>query len=263
MNRKMIWAEVISQEKIADDIYDLKLLAPDAAAEAVPGQFVSLFTGDEAHLLPRPISICGADGAEGTLRLVYRIAGYGTERFSHLAPGGKVQLLGPLGNGFLSEKNAAYTKEGEILLVGGGIGIPPMLFLAGSLAGKSTAVLGYRNSDTFLDDEFRTVCRDTVIATDDGSLGVHGTVLDAIRQKGLNPSVIFACGPTPMLKGLKAYAKEKGIPCFISLEERMACGIGACLACVCRTAAKDEHSNVNNARICTEGPVFAAEEVEL
>ena len=101
------------------------------------------------------------------------------------------------------------------------------------------------------------------VATEDGSAGTKGNVLDAIRENGLKADVIYACGPTPMLRALKEYAKKNGIECWISMEERMACGIGACLACVCKSKDKDHHTNVNNKRICKEGPVFLAEEVEF
>ena len=122
--------------------------------------------------------------------------------------------------------------------------------------------MGYRNADTFLLDEFEAVA-ETFVATEDGSLGTKGNVIDAIKNKKLNADVIYACGPTPMLRALKNYAEENSMVCYISMEERMACGIGACLACVCKSRDKDAHSNVNNKRICKEGPVFNAKEVEL
>ena len=262
MNRKKIWADVQSQSELAEGIFDLRLYAPQIAANALPGQFVSLYTSDSAHLLPRPISICEASPENGQIRLVYRLAGYGTGEFSTLHSGSRIAVTGPLGNGF-PLKEEPLASAGQVLLVGGGIGIPPMLGLARALPGRAAALLGYRSSDTFLDDEFAAACTGTTIATDDGSLGVHGTVVDAIREKGLKADVVCACGPVPMLRALKVWAAEAGIPCYISLEERMACGIGACLACVCRTAEKDPHTNVNNARICREGPVFAADAVEL
>ena len=116
--------------------------------------------------------------------------------------------------------------------------------------------------ELFLMDEFREE-GEVYVATEDGSAGTEGNVLDAIRENGLTADIIYACGPTPMLRALKAYAQEQDIECWISMEERMACGIGACLACVCQSKDKDEHSNVNNKRVCKEGPVFRAEEVEL
>ena len=147
-------------------------------------------------------------------------------------------------------------------MIGGGIGIPPMLELAKELSCQVQAVLGYRDNSLFLKKEFENY-GSVYVATEDGSAGTKGNVLDAIRENGLHADIIFACGPTPMLKALKAYAGEQGIPCYLSLEERMACGIGACLACVCQSKEIDSHSHVHNKRICKDGPVFAAEEVEL
>ena len=169
--------------------------------------------------------------------------------------GETLRILGPLGNGFtLGEKSA--------FLIGGGIGIPPMLELAKELNCEKQIVVGYRNDELFLADELKQY-GEVIVATEDGSVGTKGNVLDAIRENGLKADVIYACGPTPMLRALKQYAQENNIECWISMEERMACGIGACLACVCKSKEKDHHTNVNNKRICKEGPVFRAEEVEL
>lgn len=249
-------AVVVSQKTIATDIYDLTIQTKDIAAYAKAGQFISLYCNDGTKLLPRPISLCGIDREAGTLRMVYRVTGEntGTEEFSKMKEGDTVRVLGPLGNGFdLGSKKA--------FLIGGGIGIPPMLQLAKELNCEKTAVLGYRD-ELFLLEDFKEVC-DTYIATEDGSAGTKGNVIDAIKANGLSADIIYACGPTPMLRALKAYAKEQGMECYVSMEERMACGIGACLACVCKTKEKDHHTNVHNKRICKEGPVFNAEEVEL
>ena len=145
--------------------------------------------------------------------------------------------------------------------MGGGIGIPPMLQTAKELNGTKTAILGYRD-ELFLNDEFQAYA-DVCVATEDGSTGTKGNVMDAIRENALEADVIFACGPTPMLRAIKAYAEEKNIPCWISMEERMACGVGACLACVCQSKDVDDHSQVHNKRICKDGPVFLADEIEL
>lgn len=252
---------VLSQRSLGNDIYDLVLQTKDIARAAKAGQFVSVYSNDKSKLLPRPISLCGIDREKGTLRLVYRVTGQGTgtEEFSRLKEGDTVKLLGPLGNGFTVESGK------KAFLIGGGIGVPPMLQLAKEMkaAGENLqVVMGYRNADTFLLDEFEAVA-ETFVATEDGSLGTKGNVIDAIKNKKLNADVIYACGPTPMLKALKNYAEENNMVCYISMEERMACGIGACLACVCKSRDKDAHSNVNNKRICKEGPVFNAKEVEL
>ena len=256
-------AVVVSQEEIAAQVYSLVLKTEKIAAAASCGQFVSLYCKDKSRLLPRPISICRADAAEGTIRLVYRIAGAGTKEFSQLAAGDDIDVLGPLGNGFPVERAAGK----KVLAVAGGIGIPPMLELAARLReeGRCTqlgAVLGYRDNETFLKEDLEAYA-DVRIATEDGSVGTKGNVIDAIRENALSPEVIYACGPTPMLRALAGYAKDNGIECWLSLEERMACGIGACLACVCRTAQTDEHSKVKNKRICAEGPVFLSTEVIL
>lgn len=252
---------VLSQRSLGNDIYDLVLQTKDIARAAKAGQFVSVYSNDKSKLLPRPISLCGIDREKGTLRLVYRVTGQGTgtEEFSRLKEGDTVKLLGPLGNGFTVESGK------KAFLIGGGIGVPPMLQLAKEMraAGENLqVVMGYRNADTFLLDEFEAVA-ETFVATEDGSLGTKGNVIDAIKNEKLNADVIYACGPTPMLRALKNYAEENNMVCYISMEERMACGIGACLACVCKSRDKDAHSNVNNKRICKEGPVFNAKEVEL
>ena len=168
--------------------------------------------------------------------------------------GETLHIVGPLGNGFPKKEKKAF-------LIGGGIGIPPMLQLAKELDCEKQIVLGYRD-ELFLLDEFQKQ-GEVYLATEDGSAGTKGNVLDAIRANALTADVIYACGPMPMLRALKTYAAENGIECWISMEERMACGIGACLACVCKSKEKDAHSNVNNKRICKEGPVFLAEEVEF
>lgn len=249
-------AKILSQNKIADGIYSM-WIETSAAKEAKPGQFIDVYVNDDSKLLPRPISIC--EVKDNSLRIVYRVVGGGTKIMSTYQEGDEIQIIGPLGNGF-------DMRDGKAILVGGGIGIPPMVELAKNLSEKIgrenvISVMGYRD-ELFLVDEleqFSTV----VIATEDGSTGTKGTVIDALNENGVDGDVLYACGPIPMLKALKDWANEKGIECQISLEERMACGIGACLACVCKTKEKDEHSNVCNKRICKDGPVFDANEIDF
>lgn len=255
MAPKKTVAKVCSQDMLAEGIYSMWLAAPEIAEEAQPGQFVSVYPNDRTRLLPRPISICETDKKNGRIRIVYRVAGGGTKEFSGCRAGDEIAVMGPLGNGFPLLKKKAF-------LIGGGIGIPPMLELAKNLECEKTAVLGYRDGATFLKDEIGTYAK-VAVASEDGSVGTKGNVLDAIREGGLTADVIYACGPTPMLKAVKAYALENGIECYLSLEERMACGIGACLACTCHTPDVDEHSNVRNRRVCKDGPVFRAEDVDL
>ena len=283
-------AVVVDQNALGRGIYDLTLKTTNIAKAAKAGQFVSVYSNDRSKLLPRPISLCGIDRDEDTIRLVYRVTGEntGTEEFSKLVMGDKIRILGPLGNGFTVEPGK------KAFLIGGGIGVPPMLQLAKDINsgvvqttgavdtntqekeqteekqinghGKKICdmniIMGYRDENTFLLDEFKEQA-DSFVATEDGSVGTKGNVIDAINENGLEADVIYACGPMPMLRALKAYAMEHDMECYVSMEERMACGIGACLACVCKTKDKDAHSNVNNKRICKEGPVFNAKEVEL
>ena len=260
-DKKKCLAVVASQEKITEGIYSMWLQFPEdynVAGMAVPGQFISMYCGEGSRLLPRPISICEIEPAQRKLRVVYRVAGKGTEEFSGLEEGAQIPVMGPLGNGFTR-------KSGKAVLIGGGIGIPPMLALAKALKAEGaevSVVLGYRDGDLFLKKEFEPYA-DVYISTEDGSVGTRGNVIDAIRENGLDADTIYACGPMPMLRGVKAYAAEKETEAQISLEERMACGIGACLGCVCNSTDVYSHSHVQNKRVCKDGPVFNAEDVTL
>ena len=248
-------AVVVDQSSLGNGIYDLTLKTDKIAKAARAGQFVSVYSNDKSKLLPRPISLCGINRDEDTIRLVYRVTGEGTgtEEFSKLVMGDKVRLLGPLGNGFTVQPGK------KAFLIGGGIGVPPMLQLAKDInagivqtpggeknPGQSARVdmnivMGYRDENTFLLDEFKEQAA-SFVATEDGSVGTKGNVIDAIKENALEADVIYACGPMPMLRALKAYSTEHDMDCFVSMEERMACGIGACLACVCKTKDKDAHS---------------------
>ncbi len=255
---------VLSQKEIAPQIFDM-WIGTGLAAQARPGQFIGVYPRDKSTLLPRPISICQADRERQALRIVYRVAGRGTEEFSHYKEGDEIAILGTLGNGFPLE--AAEGKR--VLLMGGGIGIPPLLAVAEALSGTLgeagadiRTVLGYRDSGLFLKEDFRRYGA-VYVAAEDGSVGIRGNVMDAVAAENLAADVIYACGPMPMLRAIKGYAAQQGIDAYISLEEHMACGVGACLGCVVKTKEINRHSHVNNARICTEGPVFEAKEVEI
>ena len=249
---------VIEQKMIADGICSMWLDAKEVAVQAKPGQFISVYSNDKSRVLPRPISICEIDREKGTLRIVYRVVGKGTEEFSKAEAGDSFEILGPLGNGFPIEE----AKGKKVLMIGGGIGVPPMLQTAKEIEGEAIIVSGYRNQDLFLKEELESAGT-LFIATEDGSVGTKGNVVDAIRENQIEADMMFACGPKPMLRALKNYALEKGIPCWISMEEKMACGVGARLACVCQSKDVDSHSHVHNKRICKDGPVFLSTEVEL
>lgn len=252
-------ARVYKQQQIAPGIYDM-WINTTLASQAKPGQFISVYTQDKSALLPRPISICETDITNSRLRIVYRVAGKGTAEFSRYKTGHRVDILGTLGNGFPLEK-----AEGKrLFLMGGGIGIPPMLVVAKAVKNTTSVdvIVGYRDKELFLAEDLQKYAA-VHVATEDGSVGTKGNVMNVIEDEKLEADIIFACGPMPMLRAIKQYAAKKGIEAYLSLEERMACGVGACLGCVVKTKEVDHHSHVNNARICTDGPVYNAEDVEI
>ncbi len=248
-------AVIRSNDMIFNGIFSMWIENHAIAKLARPGQFLAVYCNDRSRLLPRPISICEIDEIQSAVRIVYRVAGKGTDEFSSMTAGQQIEIMGPLGNGYNLQK------EGKAVLFGGGIGIPPMLELAKQLTCEKTIVLGFRDK-SFLKEEFRPYGT-VIVASEDGSCGMKGNVIDAAEENAVIGDMIYACGPMPMLRGVKKFSETKGIPAQISLEERMACGVGACLGCVCRSVHKDEHLNVNKKRICKEGPVFLAEEVEI
>lgn len=250
-------AIILSQREIAPQIYSM-WIETDLAEQAKPGQFLCIYPKDKSTLLPRPISICEVRVDRKSLRIVYRVAGRGTGEFAGYRRGGTIDIMGTLGNGFPVEEAAGK----KVFLMGGGIGVPPILQLAKEIQGEKQIIVGYRDAHTFLREDLEKYGR-VYIATEDGSIGFKGNVMNAIAKGGLEADLIYACGPMPMLRAIKAYAAEHHIRAYISLEEHMACGVGACLGCVVKTKEIDHHSHVKNARICTDGPVFEADEVDI
>ena len=216
-----------------------------------PDQFVHVKCG-HSRLLRRPISIC--DWEENLLRIVFEVRGEGTEWLSRRKAGDRLDVLGPLGRGFRMDR------EGRYLLVGGGIGVPPMLGCAKWTAERSTAVLGFRSADrAMLSEDFQKSCKEIFLCSDDGSIGRHGFVDAQVRdilEKDKDFTAVLACGPKPMLKNVAAVAAGFGVPCQVSMEERMACGVGACLGCAIQMA------DGTMKHVCKDGPVFDAEEVD-
>jgi dihydroorotate dehydrogenase electron transfer subunit len=245
---------IADKTAIAREIYSFTISCPEVAAAACPGQFVHIRA--RGYTLRRPISICGIDKEKGTLRIVFEIRGEGTAEIARLNKGDLIDMLAPLGHGFTVDPS--YNK---VVLIGGGIGTPPMLPLAKAYGNKAIAISGFRNaSAVILQDDFRQTGAEAILCTDDGSAGIHGFVTQPLKELAEKGGIdaVYACGPMPMLKGVSAICKENGIFCQISLEERMACGIGACLGCACRTVRNDEEYF---AHVCKDGPVFNAEEV--
>lgn len=245
-------AEILSNKEIAENIFEMNILVPEISNEAKPGQFINIYTGLGENILPRPISISEIDKEKGSLTLIYQIAGKGTKVFSSLKENDKVQVLGPLGNGFeISEK------EGTYILVGGGIGAPPLVEVAKNLKGRIIVFLGSR-SNPILVEKFQFLGAEVNVATDDGSVGFKGNVVELMKEINLNADAIYSCGPKIMLKFLSEWALEKGIDAQVSMEERMACGIGACVGC----AVKIKKDNgFENKKVCKDGPVFKGSEV--
>ena len=242
--------KLLSARQLNQDVFDFTLQAPELAALAAPGQFAQVKV--PGHTLRRPISICGIDKKAGTLRFVFQVRGQGTAELAGFQPGGEIEILAPLGNGFPLDKGK------RTLLVGGGIGVPPLLGVAKELGENAVAVLGFRNKDAvILEKDFQAAGAKVLIATDDGSYGHHGLVTDLCQDQEFD--CVMACGPAPMLKAVTALAQERGVPCYVSLEERMACGIGACLGCA--VALLNEDGAQYFGHVCKDGPVFESHRV--
>lgn len=246
-------AQIISQKEIAKDIFEMWIHVPEISCCAQPGQFISLYCRDKTKLLPRPFGICQTDEENGNIAIVYKIVGGGTKEFSTYSSEESVEIIGPLGKGF--EK-----REGKGLLIGGGTGVPILVELAKRLD-NPLIVAGFRD-EPFLVQELSAE-GELYISTEDGSQGTRGNVMNVLNENEFSPEYIYACGPHVMLRAIKEYASAKKIPAWFSLEEKMACGIGACLGCTCKTVDTDEVLQVKNKRVCKEGPVFFADEVEL
>lgn len=251
---------ITNQRRIAKDIYEIKVNGQLVEKMTQPGQFVHIKIGNSLnHLLRRPISICDVDLSSKECTMIYRAEGAGTKQLAALNPGDSVSLLGPLGNGYST--NVVDTGQ-RALLVGGGVGVPPLYYLSKELVKQGievTHVLGFASAeDVFYEEEFKHLGK-TYIATVDGTSGSKGFVTDVINDRSIHYDTIFACGPMPMLQALeKDYADQ---PLYLSLEQRMGCGIGACMACVCHVPF--DESGTKYKKVCTDGPVFKAGEVVL
>lgn len=250
-SKYQLWANIIEHTKLVAGVYEMVIECPTIAKITKAGQFINLYSSHQDMLLPRPISVCEVDKILGRLHLVYRVLGKGTEEFSNYKVGEKIKIMGPLGNGF----DVEY--EGEQLIIGGGVGTPPMVELAKSLKGKKTIVLGFR-TDPFLVKRLEKY-GEVYVATDDGSVGFKGNVIELISEKNLKGR-IYACGPTPMLKGVQIYAKENNLEAYLSLEERMGCGFGSCVGCATKIKNKIG-TGFTYKKVCKDGPVFSSEEV--
>ena len=247
---------IIEKKCISRDTFSITIYAPEAAKAAHAGQFANISA--PGFTLRRPISICEFSRSRGTLRFVFEVRGKGTEAISRLNVGDNLDVLGPLGNGFAIPDSAR-----RVVLVGGGIGVPPMLGLAKKLGDRATAILGFRDySRIILADEFEKDGAATAICTDDGSVGYNGMVTGPLEStlKNTGADIVCACGPMPMLNAIAKICAQYEVPCKVSLEQRMGCGVGACVVCSCLTVRNGQE---HYARVCKDGPVFDAKEVKF
>lgn len=251
---------VVGQRRIAANVFELKLTGKMAEEATQPGRFVHVRVGGNAGrfpLLRRPISICCCNPGKREMTLIYKRVGVGTAWLADVRPGEQLDVLGPLGNGFSLK---SVPRGGRALIVGGGVGVPPLYGLAKAFAARAvvtTHILGFRSAaDCFYERQFAALGQ-TILLTEDGSAGRRGLVTDVLDSADYD--AVFACGPLPMLRALSK--QVTGIPLYLSMEQRMGCGIGACLACAVQ--ATDPADAKGYRRVCCDGPVFRAGEVEL
>lgn len=243
---------LLEKTTLAKQIYDFTILCPEIANAASVGQFVNILP--EGHTLRRPISICGIDREKGTLRIVFMAKGDGTLKLADTPKGGMLDIVGPLGHGFTM--NAA---DGKTIITGGGIGVPPLLPLAKHYGKDAVVILGFRSADAvILKKDFEQTGAEVIICTDDGTFGVHGMITGPLSEKIGEASQVLSCGPIPMLRAVASVAEGSGVPCQVSLEERMGCGVGACLVCACKVKKNGEE---RFGHVCKDGPVFDSTEV--
>lgn len=254
MTKYVVDAKVVGQRMLNAVTKQIDLIAPQIAAEAVPGQFVNVQVSRRtAPLLRRPLGVAGVDREHGVITLIYRIIGEATKILADVCSGDVISVVGPLGHGF--DRSAKHP-----LLIGGGTGLAPLLYLAETMAAegiKPDVIMGGRTvEDLFWKDMYLDLVERMGLTTDDGSLGTKGTVmaeLPLVLQR-IHYDCVYVCGPAPMMKAVSAAVLEKGIKCQVSLEKYMACGLGACLSCSCQGIGK-------RIKVCQDGPVFWAEEV--
>jgi len=257
---KILNEQIKSMEEIADGIFKMKIISEYTTQNAQAGQFVNVKCSDgiDAYLR-RPISICEIDKEEKTVTIIFQVKGKGTKLLAQKKAGDFVDMIAPLGWGTFSLKN-----NKRIAVVGGGIGVFPLYELLKQLKGLCTeriTILGFRNKNlVVMEEDFSSQSEKLLIATDDGSYGIKGFTTDLLEKEieAGKIDMIYTCGPLPMIKRIVGIAQKHGIDCEVSMEERMGCGIGACLVCACKTKHGDEweHSHV-----CFNGPVFNASEV--
>ncbi len=247
---------ITEKKAIAKGIFDVTVQCPEVAKIAEPGQFVHAAAA--GFSLRRPISVCEIDRTAGTLRIVFEVRGKGTERLSECNRGEVMDLIAPLGRGF-----KLLEPDKKAICIGGGIGTPPMLAAAQHYGANATVISGFRSaSAVILQEDFAACGAKTLLCTDDGTQGKKGRVTDLLDEclARENPDIIYACGPEVMLKAVAERAMARDVFCQVSLEQRMGCGVGACLVCACKIRRGGEEYY---AHVCQDGPVFDCREVRF
>jgi len=245
------FCEIVDNALLTDAVFSITVKSPDLSRASLPGQFLHIKCG-EARILRRPISICSI--GDDNIRFVFEVKGEGTRWLSERRASEVLDILGPLGNGF-------SMPEGKLILVGGGVGKPPMLYAAQAAKNGAVAILGFRNADrVILTEEFKKACDDVYLTTDDGSAGIHGAVTkpleDLLKSGGF--CAVMSCGQILMQKAVAEVCARFKVPCQVSLEERMGCGIGACLVCACAVLGEN---GKEMSRACVDGPVYFSDKV--
>lgn len=261
---ELVMAELVKKEQLKPDIYKFSVKAPSIVKEARPGNFIEIRVTDQLDpFLRRPISIYNLDKENGILEFIFQVKGKGTEILAKREEGKTVDIVGPIGYGTFK-----YEDYEKIAIIGGGIGVFPLYELAKCAKADDknvTTYLGFRSKDfVVLEEEFAKVSDELILTTDDGSYAQKGFAINYLEKdiEAGKIDAIYACGPLPMLKAVQKLAIEKELPCQISLEEKMACGLGVCLGCAVKTA-KSPKDAPEYWHVCKAGPVFNAKDVEI
>lgn len=243
-----------SNKEVVRGIFEMELLSQCIAEAAEPGQFLHIRIREALYpLMRRPISIHKVDRKRSVVTILYHLAGIGTVELSKLREGSSLDVMGPLGKGF------PVRKDKKCAVVGGGIGTAPLLELAGHLE-NCDAYLGFRDT-VYKIEAFEEVCQGVFVATEDGSMGHRGFITDRLVENIKKYDIVYSCGPKPMMKKVMEICQNNDILCYVSLEERMGCGIGACLVCACKIKGAD--GQWHHKKACKDGPVFDGREVEF
>jgi len=253
-------ARVTQTKKISDKIFSMTFTCPEIAKHAKMGQFINIYLDRAEMILPRPISIQNVDKTAGTIEIMYLVVGKGTAYMAELPTGYELNIAGPLGKG------VSYNGESKLALIGGGIGVPPLYYTARQVLEQNPgaeirAYIGFRDkAAVVLVEELRALGVKVLVTTDDGSYGAKGNALEVFKSDDFDADCIFTCGPHGMLRAIAQHAVDSNISCQVSMEERMGCGIGACV--VCAIAIKNPNDDdFTFKRVCEDGPVFNAKEV--